>query len=87
LREAGDLGADYYGYHGQARCWFRQLGFSEAGIHPDGRAIPSRFQPIDSKGGAILSAMFLQSDVPSCADGADCPWYWIKSDSDRDRPN
>ena len=87
LRQAGAFGADYYGYHGQTRCWFRQLGFPESGIHPDGRAIPSRFQPLDGKGGGILSAMFLQSDVPSCADGMDCPWYWTKSDSDQDRPN
>jgi hypothetical protein len=87
LRDAGAFGADYYGYHGQTRCCFRQLGFNESGIHPDGRAIPSRFQPLDGKGGGILSAMFLQSDVPSCADGADCPWYWTKSDSDQDRPN
>jgi hypothetical protein len=87
LRQAGALGADYYGYHGQTRCGFRQLGFAEAGIHPDGRAIPSRFQPLDGKGGGILSAMFLQSEVPSCADGPECPWYWTKSDSDQDRPN
>jgi hypothetical protein len=87
LRQAGAFGADYYGYHGQTRCWFRQLGFHEAGAHPDGRDIPSRFQPLDGKGGGILSAMFLQSDVPSCADGPDCPWYWTKSDSDQDRPN
>jgi hypothetical protein len=87
LREAGALGSDYYGYHGQTRRWFRQLGFSEAGIHPDGRAIPSRLQPLEGKGGAILSVTFLQCDVPSCADGADCPWYWTKSDSDQDRPN
>lgn len=87
LREAGAFGADFYGYHGQTRCWFRQLGFPEAAAHPEGRAIPSRFQPLDGKGGGILSAMFLQSEVPSCADAADCPWYWTKSDSDQDRPN
>ena len=87
LREAGGFGADFYGYHGQTRCWLRQFGFSEAAMHPDGRAIPSRFQPLDGKGGGILSAMFLQSEVPPCADAADCPWYWTKSDSDQDRPN
>jgi hypothetical protein len=87
LREAGAFGADFYGYHGQTRCWLRQLGFPEASLHPDGRAIPSRFQPLEGKGGGILSAMFLQSEVASCADAADCPWYWTKSDSDQDRPN
>ncbi len=87
LREADALGADFYGYHGQTRCWFRQLGFAEAAPHPDGRAIPSRFQPLDGKGGGILSAMFVQSDTPACGDLPDCAWYWTKSDSDQDRPN
>jgi len=87
LREAGACGADFYGYHGPTRCWFRQFGFSETAVHPRGRAIPSRFQPLDGKGGGILSAMFLQSEVPPCADAPDCRWYWTKSDSDQDRPN
>jgi hypothetical protein len=87
LRKEDALGADFYGYHGQTRCWLRQLGFREAVHHPDGRAIPSRFQPLDGKGGGILSAMFLQSDLPACGDAGDCPWYWTKSDSDQDRPN
>lgn len=87
LRDAGAVGADFYGYHGQTRCWLRQLGFAETARHPDGSAIPSRFQPLDGKGGGILSAMFLQSELPPCADSAECPWYWTKSDSDQDRPN
>jgi hypothetical protein len=87
LQQAGALGADFYGYHGQTRCLLRQFGFRETGVHADGRAIPSRFQPLDGKGGGILSAMFMQSDVPACADAGDCPWYWTKSDSDQDRPN
>jgi hypothetical protein len=87
LREAGAFGADFYGYHGQTRCMLRQFGFREAAAHADGREIPSRFQPLDNKGGGILSAMFMQSEVPACADAADCPWYWTKSDSDQDRPN
>ena len=87
LRDGGALGADFYGYHGQTRCWLQQLGFRESAHHPDGRSIPSRFQPLDGKGGGILSAMFLQSELPACADAADCPWYWTKSDSDQDRPN
>ena len=87
LTEAGAFGADFYGYHGQTRCMLRQFGFREASHHPDGRAIPSRFQPLDNKGGGILSAMFMQSEAPACADAAECPWYWTKSDSDQDRPN
>jgi hypothetical protein len=87
LREAGAFGADFYGYHGQTRCMLRQFGFRETASHPEGNAIPTRFQPLDGKGGAILSAMFLQSEAPACADAGDCPWYWTKSDSDQDRPN
>ncbi len=87
LRENGALGADFYGYHGETRCWLRQLGFRETAQHPQGRAIPSRFQPLDAKGGAILSAMFVEAELPPCADSTDCPWYWTKSDSDQDRPN
>ena len=87
LGKNGALGADFYGYHGETRRWLHQLGFRETALHPDGRAIPSRFQPLDGKGGAILSAMFFESELPACADAADCPWYWTKSDSDQDRPN
>jgi hypothetical protein len=87
LEQAGAMGADWYGYHSQTRCWLRQSGFQEAARHPDGRSIPSRFQPLDGKGGGILSAMFVQSEMPPCADSDDCVWYWTKSDSDQDRPN
>jgi hypothetical protein len=87
LQSAGAFAADFYGYHGRTRCWLQQLGFREAAPHPDGRAIPSRFQPLDGKGGGILSAMFMQSEVPPCSDSYDCAWYWTKSDSDQDRPN
>jgi hypothetical protein len=87
LRNEDAFGADFYSYHGQTRCWLRQLGFGETARHPDGRVIPSRFQPLDGKGGGILSAMFLQTDLPACGDAGDCPWYWTKSDSDQDRPN
>jgi hypothetical protein len=87
LRANDAIGADFYGYHGQTRCAMRQFGFRESSHHPEGRAIPSRFQPLDNKGGAILSAMFLQAEAPACADAGDCPWYWTKSDSDQDRPN
>jgi hypothetical protein len=87
LRNADALGADFYGYHGQTRCLLRQFGFRESSHHPEGRAIPSRFQPLDGKGGGILSAMFMQSEAPACTDSGECPWYWTKSDSDQDRPN
>jgi len=87
LEQNGALGADFYCYHGQTRCLLRQLGFRESTSHADGRAIPSRFQPLDGKGGGILSAMFMQTEAPACADAGDCPWYWTKSDSDQDRPN
>ena len=43
LGEAGGLGADFYGYHGQTRCMLRQFGFREAAHHPDGRAIRRDF--------------------------------------------
>lgn len=87
LQENNALAADFYGYYGQTRCLLRQFGFREASSHPDERAIPSRFQPLDGTGGGILSAMFMQKEVPACADAGDYPWYWTKSDSDQDRPN
>lgn len=86
LHGAGAFAADFYCYHGPARALLGELGFRHAGAHPDGAAIPSRFQPLDGKGGDIFSALFVPG--PSgCSDGADCPWYWTKSDSDQDRPN
>ena len=39
LRENGALGADFYGYHGETRCWLRQLGLRETVQHPR-RAAP-----------------------------------------------
>ena len=87
LEESGAMGADFYGYHSQTRCQLQELGFSPTSQHPDGPALPSRFQPLDGKGGGILSAMFLRADSPPCAGPAECAWYWTKSDSDQDRPN
>lgn len=84
---AGAFGADFYGYHGETRTWLEEVGFRPTADHPDGDAIPSRFQPLDGKGGGILSAMFLAEPLPGCNDAIDCPWYWTKSDSDQDRPN
>ena len=84
---AGAMCADYYGYHGEFRRWLHELGFRGAEFHPDGPALPSRFQPLDPKGGGIASAMFLENGVPPAATDVECCWYWTKSDSDQDRPN
>lgn len=87
LAEAGALGADYYGYYGETRMWLHEFGFLGTDSHPDGQAIPARFQPLQSKGGSILSAVFVQDEVPMCSADSQCVWYWTKSDSDQDRPN
>lgn len=87
LIEVNALGTDYYGYHGETGSWLRDQGFSCIDQHPDGHAIPSRFQPLDGRGGTIMSAVFLNSNLPKCHPGADCAWYWTKSDADQDRPN
>ena len=87
LEAAGALGADYYGYHGQIGAWLDGLGFQRALSQPGGGKLPSRFQPIDGKGGGIMSAMFIAQQAPPCHATADCAWYWTKSDSDQDRPN
>jgi hypothetical protein len=88
LRAADAIGADFYGYHSATRELLTSMGFHEAAAHPDGEAIPSRFQPLDGKGGGIMSALFVQdaTSPAGAAEGA-CPWYWTKSDSDQDRPN
>jgi Acetyltransferase (GNAT) domain len=87
LAEAGAFAADYYGYYGESRVWLQESGFREVGEHPDGPAIPSRFQPLEPKGGNILSAVFVGDQVPACSMDLACNWYWTKSDSDQDRPN
>ncbi|MGA3294945.1 MAG: hypothetical protein ABSE45_13295 [Candidatus Acidiferrales bacterium] len=87
LDRAGAMGADFYGYHGETRKWLQELGFRGAQSHPDGPAIPSRFQPLDGKGGGIMSAIFLRDGKSPGSDDVECPWYWTKSDSDQDRPN
>jgi hypothetical protein len=87
LREADAIGADYYGYHGGISAWLHEAGFRVVHHHADGLAIPARFQPLDSKGGRIISAVFAPDDVPACAAELQCPWYWTKSDADQDRPN
>ena len=87
LKDCGAFGADHYGFHGPTRLLLNELGFREVPNEGDGAAIPNRFQPLESKGGVILSAMFVQPGVASCSLSWDCPWYWTKSDSDQDRPN
>jgi hypothetical protein len=86
IRQEGAMGADYYGYHGKTRALLSTLGFREAEESIAGQ-IPARFQPLDGKGGNILSAGFLPAGIPPCNLDSDCPWYWTKSDSDQDRPN
>jgi hypothetical protein len=87
LAEAGAFAADYYGYHGESRAWLEEAGFREVAGHPDGPGIPSRFQPLEARGGNLLSAIFVADRVPACSLDRACNWYWTKSDSDQDRPN
>ena len=86
LKNANAVGADFYGYHGATRSLLSECGIHDIGRHPDGVAIPSRFQPLSS-GSGILNAMFAEPGLPECDSSSDCPWYWTKSDSDQDRPN
>jgi hypothetical protein len=86
IRDEGAVGADYYGFHGKTRGLLNRLGFKEA-EESAADQIPGRFQPLDGKGGNILSAGFLPAGVQACSLDINCPWYWTKSDSDQDRPN
>jgi hypothetical protein len=86
LADAGALGGDFYGYHGCTRSVLSENGVLSAAVHPDGTALPARFQPI-APGSEILNAMFADPGLPDCTIAGDCPWYWTKSDSDQDRPN
>lgn len=87
LRQVDAIGADYYGYHGRIGTWLHALGFHAVQHCPDGLAMPARFQPLDGKGGRIVSAVFAPDNIPLCTTTAQCPWYWTKSDADQDRPN
>jgi hypothetical protein len=87
LQEADAIGADFYGYHSEICSWLGDAGFHGVDGHPDGRAIPSRFQPLDGRGGSIQSAVFVGDGVPSGSIEQNSFWYWTKSDSDQDRPN
>lgn len=84
---ADAFAADYYSYHGPSRHWIEEMGFCSTDKHPEGNLIPSRFQPLDGKGGGILSAMFTHEGTPACSTDSTCVWYWTKADSDQDRPN
>jgi hypothetical protein len=86
IQAVGAFGADYYGFHGPTRRMLTELGFPVVS-QSDGDAVPSRFQPLDGRGGAIMSAWFMKGDVPDCDESDDCPWHWTKADSDMDRPN
>jgi hypothetical protein len=86
MREEGAFAADYYGFHAATNRYFDEAGFVDTRSATDGDKVPSRFQPLDGKGGGILSAMFLTGGGPSFEDST-CPWYWTKADSDQDRPN
>ncbi len=85
--EAGALAADYYGYHGRYGKLLEACGMKRVSSVPDGEFLPTRFQPLDGKGGGIMSAMLVQFAKPACFADAECPWYWTKADSDQDRPN
>lgn len=87
LSEMQVLGADYYGYHSEIRRYLEAYGFRSIDAHPDGPAIPSRFQPLDQRGGSIRSAISMQDDVPISPVDSRGSWYWTKSDGDQDRPN
>ena len=87
IERVGAMAADFYSYHGQTRRWLEEMGFRGSEVHPDGWALPSRFQPLDGKGGGIMSAIFLQTGSAPSSNDPQCSWYWTKSDSDQDRPN
>ena len=88
LSKAEAFGADYYNYHGETQGWLKECGFLPVDSHPDGQLIPARFQPLESRSGRIMSAVFVGNEtVPACSTDAQCPWYWTKSDADQDRPN
>jgi len=87
LYAADAFGADYYGYHGKIGVWLKEFGFQGIEGHPDGHAIPSRFQPLERTDGCLRSAVFVRDEMPKCSIDSHCIWYWTKSDADQDRPN
>jgi hypothetical protein len=87
LYDADALGADYYGYHCEFGGWLEEAGFPIVGSKPDGWAIPSRFQPLDGRGGNIVSTFTFGREYPGRTERPQPMWYWTKSDADQDRPN
>ncbi len=88
LDAAGALGCDCYLYHGRLGQWLTDAGLHRLDDHPHDNSVPSRFQPLDSAGGQIRSAVSLRTGpFPAYPFASDCTWYWTKSDSDQDRPN
>lgn len=87
VRSSGAIGADFFCYNDKIGKWLNKLGFLEVGISPLGKKIPSRFQPLDNRGGQIMAAVSSKIEPPSYPSTSGCHWYWTKSDSDQDRPN
>lgn len=81
------LGMDFFGYDATSRKCLSEFGMRAVDTVSDGRLIPTRFQPLDSKTTEAHNAMFASEGTPECVPDDDCCWYWTKSDSDQDRPN
>jgi GNAT superfamily N-acetyltransferase len=86
LLEADALGADFYGYHSEIATWIVDPGFRCVDSHSDGQMIPSRFQPLESKIGTILGAVFAEDSLLNSSTASHL-MYCTKSDADQDRPN
>ena len=82
---ADAIGIDFYSYHTVTNAWAERHGFVTVNHLPFGDLLPSRFQPIDNKGGVIPSAV--KVGIPAPASDGPCDWYWTRSDSDQDRAN
>lgn len=81
------MGADLYNYHGLTGRWLAELGMPLMADHPDGRGIPSGFQPIDKRCKSIPNAVWIRREEgPRHPFDPEGVWYWTKSDSDRDVP-
>jgi GNAT superfamily N-acetyltransferase len=87
LRCSGALGADSFGYHDEINYWLEEFGFHAVATDPDSQMIPSRFQPLEPKPGALLGAVRAQDELSLDSVEADRIWYWTKSDADQDHPN
>jgi hypothetical protein len=87
LSDMQAMGADYYGYHGKTRQYLEENGFRSVDRHPEGWSVPARFQPLDHRGGGIISAVLIEDDTAVPSSDVESSWYWTKSDADQDRPN